>query len=171
MLKKLKFNIQGMTCVVCSGSCQKAIEKLDGVKSCNVNFASGVALVGEKEMYGAVEKAGYKAIAGEKQEKKSGVAKVVAMLVFSVALLAYAMLAMAGVKYPSAISPDDSPIVFTLIQLLLCIPVMIMGGAFYIRGFKNLFRAKPNMDSLVAVSTTTAFIYSFVNFILIRNIL
>lgn len=174
MLKKLKFNIQGMTCVVCSGSCQKAIEKLDGVKSCNVNFASGVALVeydeekvGEKEIYGAVEKAGYKAIAGEKQEKKSGVAKVVAMLVFSVALLAYAMLAMAGVKYPSAISPDDSPIVFTLIQLLLCIPVMIMGGAFYIRGFKNLFRAKPNMDSLVAVSTTTAFIYSFVNFILI----
>ena len=140
MLKKLKFNIQGMTCVVCSGSCQKAIEKLDGVKSCNVNFASGVALVeydeekvGEKEIYGAVEKAGYKAIAGEKQEKKSGVAKVVAMLVFSVALLAYAMLAMAGVKYPSAISPDDSPIVFTLIQLLLCIPVMIMGGAFYIR--------------------------------------
>ena len=138
------------------------------------NFASGVALVeydeekvGEKEIYGAVEKAGYKAIAGEKQEKKSGVAKVVAMLVFSVALLAYAMLAMAGVKYPSAISPDDSPIVFTLIQLLLCIPVMIMGGAFYIRGFKNLFRAKPNMDSLVAVSTTTAFIYSFVNFILI----
>ena len=174
MLKKLKFNIQGMTCVVCSGSCQKAIEKLDGVKSCNVNFASGVALVeydeekvGEKEIYGAVEKAGYKAIAGEKQEKKSGVAKVVAMLVFSVALLAYAMRAMAGVKYPSAISPDDSPIVFTLIQLLLCIPVMIMGGAFYIRGFKNLFRAKPNMDSLVAVSTTTAFIYSFVNFILI----
>lgn len=174
MLKKLKFNIQGMTCVVCSGSCQKAIEKLDGVKSCNVNFASGVALVeydeekvGEKEIYGAVEKAGYKAIAGEKQEKKSGVAKVVAMLVFSVALLAYAMLAMAGVKYPSAISLDDSPIVFTLIQLLLCIPVMIMGGAFYIRGFKNLFRAKPNMDSLVAVSTTTAFIYSFVNFILI----
>ena len=67
MLKKLKFNIQGMTCVVCSGSCQKAIEKLDGVKSCNVNFASGVALVeydeekvGEKEIYGAVEKAGYK---------------------------------------------------------------------------------------------------------------
>jgi Cu+-exporting ATPase len=174
MLKKLKFNIQGMTCVVCSGSCQKAIAKLDGVKSCNVNFASGVALVeydeekvGEKEIYGAVEKAGYKAIAGEKQEKKSGVAKVVAMLVFSVALLAYAMLAMAGVKYPSAISPDESPIVFTLIQLLLCIPVMIMGGAFYIRGFKNLFRAKPNMDSLVAVSTTTAFIYSFVNFILI----
>ena len=45
MLKKVKFNIQGMTCVVCANTCQKAIAKLSGVKSCNVNFASGVALV------------------------------------------------------------------------------------------------------------------------------
>ncbi|MDE7078670.1 MAG: heavy metal translocating P-type ATPase, partial [Clostridia bacterium] len=160
--------------VVCSGTCQKAISKLDGVKTCNVNFASGVALVeydeekvGEKEIFGAVEKAGYKAVAGEKQEKKHGVVKVAIMLTLSIALLAFAMLAMTGVKYPSPISPDDSPIVFTVIQLILCVPVMIMGGAFYVRGFKNLFKAKPNMDSLVAVSTTTAFIYSFVNFILI----
>ncbi|MDE5991194.1 MAG: heavy metal translocating P-type ATPase [Clostridia bacterium] len=174
MAKKLKFNIEGMTCVVCSGTCQKAISKLDGVKTCNVNFASGVALVeydeekvGEKEIFGAVEKAGYKAVAGEKQEKKHGVVKVAIMLTLSIALLAFAMLAMTGVKYPSPISPDDSPIVFTVIQLILCVPVMIMGGAFYVRGFKNLFKAKPNMDSLVAVSTTTAFIYSFVNFILI----
>ena len=174
MTKKLKFNIEGMTCVVCSGTCQKAISKLDGVKTCNVNFASGVALVeydeekvGENEIFGAVEKAGYKPVAGERQEKKSGVVKVAVMLALSIVLLVFAMLAMVGVKYPSAISPDDNPIVFTIIQLILCIPVMIMGRAFYVRGFKNLFKAKPNMDSLVAVSTTTAFIYSFVNFILI----
>ena len=174
MTKKLKFNIEGMTCVVCSGTCQKAISKLDGVKTCNVNFASGVALVeydeekvGENEIFGAVEKAGYKPVAGERQEKKSGVVKVAVMLALSIVLLVFAMLAMVGVKYPSAISPDDNPIVFTIIQLILCIPVMIMVRAFYVRGFKNLFKAKPNMDSLVAVSTTTAFIYSFVNFILI----
>lgn len=173
-MKKLKFNIEGMTCVVCSGTCQKAISKLDGVKTCNVNFASGAALVeyeedkvGEKEIYGAVEKAGYKVVAGEKQEKKSEVVKVAIMLALSLGLLAFAMLSMAGVKYPTAISPDGSPIVFTVIQLIMCIPVMVMGGAFYVRGFKNLFKAKPNMDSLVAVSTTTAFAYSFVNFILI----
>ncbi|MDE5549475.1 MAG: HAD-IC family P-type ATPase [Clostridia bacterium] len=174
MTKKLKFNIEGMTCVVCSGTCQKAISKLDGVKTCNINFASGVALVeyddenvGEKEIYGAVEKAGYKAVVGEKQESKSGIARVAVMLALALGLLAFAMLSMAGVKYPSAISPDDNPIVFTVIQLILCVPVMLMGGAFYVRGFKNLFKAKPNMDSLVAVSTTTAFIYSLVNFILI----
>ncbi|MDE6189776.1 MAG: heavy metal translocating P-type ATPase, partial [Clostridia bacterium] len=174
MTEKLKFNIEGMTCVVCSGTCQKEIAKLEGVLTCNVNFASGVALVeydgekvGEKEIYSAVDKAGYKAVAGEKQEKKSGAVRVWVMLALAIVLLAYAMLSMLGVKYPSAISPDDSPIVFTVIQLILCVPVMIMGGKFYVRGFKNLFKAKPNMDSLVAVSTTTAFIYSFVNFILI----
>ena len=174
MIKKVKFNIQGMTCVVCSNTCQKAIAKLSGVKSCNVNFASGVALVeydeesvSEKDIFSAVNKAGYKAVAATQQDKGQNVGILIAMLALAFALLAFAMLGMLGVKYPSAISAEDSPIVFTVIQLVLCIPVMIMGLPFYIRGFKNLFKAKPNMDSLVAVSTTTAFVYSFVNFILI----
>ncbi len=174
MLKKVKFNIQGMTCVVCANTCQKAIAKLSGVKSCNVNFASGVALVeydediaSRNDIFSAVTKAGYKAVAIDQGDKGQNVGVLVAMLVLSFLLLAYAMLGMLGVKYPSVISAEDSPIVFTIIQLALCIPVVIMGIQFYIRGFKNLFKAKPNMDSLVAVSTTTAFVYSFVNFILI----
>ncbi len=174
MLKKVKFNIQGMTCVVCANTCQKALNKLSGVKSCNVNFASGVALVeydediaSRNDIFSAVTKAGYKAVAIDQGDKGQNVGVLVAMLVLSFLLLAYAMLGMLGVKYPSTISAEDSPIVFTIIQLALCIPVVIMGIQFYIRGFKNLFKAKPNMDSLVAVSTTTAFVYSFVNFILI----
>ncbi len=173
MLNKLKFSIQGMTCVVCANTCQKVIGKLSGVKSCNVNFASGVAIVEfddtttEKDIFSAVSKAGYKAVAINQEDKGQNIGVLIAMLVLSFVLLAYAMLGMLGVKYPSAISAEDSPIVFTVIQLALCIPVVIMGMPFYVRGFKNLFKAKPNMDSLVAVSTTTAFVYSFVNFILI----
>ncbi|MDE6472173.1 MAG: heavy metal translocating P-type ATPase [Clostridia bacterium] len=173
MSNKIKFNIQGMTCVVCANTCQKAIAKLGGVKSCNVNFASGVAIVEyddtttEKDIFSAVSKDGYKAVAINQESKGENIGVLIAMLVLSFLLLAYAMLGMLGVKYPSAISAEDSPIVFTVIQLVLCIPVVIMGLPFYIRGFKNLFKAKPNMDSLVAVSTTTAFVYSFVNFILI----
>ena len=174
MSKKLKFSIQGMTCVVCANTCQKAIAKLNGVLSCNVNFASGVALVeyddnlvAEKEVFSAVNKAGYKAVAINQEGKGQNVGILIAMLTLAFVLLAFAMLGMLGVKYPSSISADSSPIVFTVIQLVLCVPVMIMGLPFYIRGFKNIFKAKPNMDSLVAVSTTTAFIYSFVNFILI----
>lgn len=175
-MEKIKFSIHGMTCVVCSSTCQKSIQKLDGVKSCNVNFASGVALVEydkdkvtPKDIYDAVNRSGYKAVPAQSQAQKENVGKLIAMLILSFLLLAYAMLSMLGVKYPSAISPDDNPIVFTVVQLILCIPVIILGMPFYVRGFKNLFKAKPNMDSLVAVSTTTAFIYSFVNFILICN--
>ncbi|MDE5756238.1 MAG: heavy metal translocating P-type ATPase [Clostridia bacterium] len=174
MIKKVKFNIQGMTCVVCAATCQKAIAKLSGVKTCNVNFASGVALVEydedaatEKDIFSAVNKAGYKAIAQDQEDKGQNIGVLVAMLALAFLLLAFAMLGMLGVKYPSSISAEESPIVFTVIQLVLCIPVIIMGLPFYIRGFKNIFKAKPNMDSLVAVSTTTAFVYSFVNFILI----
>ena len=174
MSKKSKFSIQGMTCVVCANTCQKAIAKLGGVKTCNVNFASGIALVeydednvSEKDIYTAVNKAGYKAVAINQEGKGQNIGILIAMLALAGTLLAYAMLCMLGVKYPSAISAEDSPIVFTVIQLALCIPVIVMGFPFYIRGFKNIFKAKPNMDSLVAVSTTTAFVYSFVNFILI----
>ncbi len=67
-MEKIKFSIHGMTCVVCSSTCQKSIQKLDGVKSCNVNFASGVALVEydkdkvtPKDIYDAVSRSGYKA--------------------------------------------------------------------------------------------------------------
>ena len=125
MLNKLKFSIQGMTCVVCANTCQKAIGKLSGVKSCNVNFASGVAIVEfddtttEKDIFSAVSKAGYKAVAINQEDKGQNIGVLIAMLALSFVLLAYAMQGMLGVKYPSAISAEDSPIVFTVIQLAL----------------------------------------------------
>ena len=159
MSKKLKFSIQGMPCVVCANTCQKAIAKLGGVKSCNVNFASGVALVEydentatEKDIFAAVSKAGYKAVAMNQEGKGQNIGMLIAMLTLAFLLLAFAMLGMLGVKYPAGISADHSPIVFTVIQIVLCVPVMIMGLPFYIRGFKNIFKAKPNMDlSLIQI--------------------
>ncbi len=174
MTQKFRFSISGMTCVVCAATCRKAIEKLDGVSACDVNFASGKAIVeydNDKlktdDIVKAVEKAGYKAIVEARAEKESADKKLIAMLTLAFALLVFSMAAMLGVKYPSFISPDSNPIVFGAVQIALCVPVMIMGGGFYVRGFKNLFKLKPNMDSLVAVSTTTAFLYSMYNFILI----
>lgn len=174
MSKKLKFSISGMTCVVCAETCRKAIQKLDGVSACNVNFASGIAIteydetkVSPKDIMDAVNKAGYKALFVKSENQKDGKAKLVAMLVLAFLLLIFSMAAMLGIKYPSFISMQESPIVFSLIQILLCVPVMVLGFGFYIRGFKNLFTLRPNMDSLVAVSTTTAFVYSFYNFVTI----
>lgn len=172
MRKKFKFTISGMTCVVCANTCQKAIQKLEGVLACNVNFASGIAVVEyddssltEDNIMDAVNKAGYKAMLVKTQDDKKGIGKLIAMLALAFCLLLFSMLAMFGVKYPSFISMESSPITFSVIQIVLCVPVMGMGIDFYIRGFKNLFKLRPNMDSLVAVSTTTAFVYSVYNFI------
>ena len=77
------------------------------------------------------------------------------------------MLPMIGVPYPDAISPDGNPVVFAVVQICLCVPVMAVSYQIYFRGYRNLFRLDPNMDSLVALSTTAAFAYSIYGFVLV----
>lgn len=177
-MKSLIFNIDGMSCVVCSGTCKKALLSLNGVKRADVNFASGKAVVEydetrltEDDLAAAVLKAGYTPRFEKKKEEKKGVDKDLAITLARVALagalLLWSMLPMLGVPYPSAISPEGNPFVYALVQIILCVPVMALSYKIYLRGYRNLFRLDPNMDSLVAVSTTAAFVYSVYGFILI----
>ena len=177
-MKNVIFNIDGMSCVVCSGTCKKALSSLDGVKRADVNFASGKAIVEYDEkkltlddLAQAVAKAGYKARFEEKKEEKKTFDKELAITLARVilggALLLWSMLPMLGVPYPSAISPEGNPFVYALVQIIFCVPVMALSYRIYFRGYRNLFRLDPNMDSLVAVSTTAAFAYSVYGFALI----
>ncbi len=61
---------------------------------------------------------------------------------------------------PNIIDPMANPLNYALIQIVLVVPVMIAGYKFYTSGFKALFNGSPNMDSLVAIGTSAAFIYS-----------
>lgn len=177
-MKNTIFRINGMSCVVCSSTCKKAIEKLQGVKSADVNFASGKAVVvydeskvSLKEIAEAVTKAGYSAEFDSEEEQKDKKDKdfyvTIAKVSFAFVLLLWSMLPMLGVKFPQAISPDGNPFVFALVQIILCVPVMAMSYKIYARGYRNLFRLDPNMDTLVALSTTAAFIYSVYGFALV----
>ena len=177
-MKNVIFNIDGMSCVVCSGSCKKALLALDGVKRADVNFASGKAVVEyddkkltEDDLAAAVIKAGYTPRFEKKKEEKKGFDKDLAVtlvrVVLAAALLLWSMLPMIGVPYPSAISPEGNPFVYALVQIILCVPVMALSYKIYLRGYRNLFKLDPNMDSLVAVSTTAAFVYSVYGFALI----
>lgn len=177
-MKNVIFNIDGMSCVVCSGSCKKALLALDGVKRADVNFASGKAVVEyddkkltEDDLAAAVIKAGYTPRFEKKKEEKKGFDKDLAVtlvrVVLAAALLLWSMLPMMGVPYPSAISPEGNPFVYALVQIILCVPVMALSYKIYLRGYRNLFKLDPNMDSLVAVSTTAAFVYSVYGFALI----
>jgi Cu+-exporting ATPase len=65
-----------------------------------------------------------------------------------------------GVPIPHFMDPHARPLIFALVQLGLTVPVLIAGSRFFTRGFKTLVKGAPNMDTLVAIGTGSAFLYS-----------
>lgn len=175
-VEEKKYKINGMTCTACARAVERAVKKLDGVSEADVNYATEYLnisyeneKVNESQIKKAVKKAGYSlseeegysisADNNEKQKKKMR-NQLIFSAVFTVPLLLLAMLPMAGVKLPLFIDPAYNPKTFSMVQLFLVIPVAAAGNRFYRTGFKTLFKGSPNMDSLIAVSTSAAIFYS-----------
>lgn len=170
------FRIEGMTCAACAKAIEKATGKLDGVVESNVNLATEkLTVVYEPskvrfpDIRRAVEKAGYKVFEEEQgadsdREKKENEArslwrKFLFSAIFTVPLLYVAMGHMIGLPLPEIIDPMMNPENFALLQLALVLPVVAMGSRFYIVGFRTLAKRSPNMDSLIAIGTSAAFLY------------
>ena len=174
-IKHYTFKVEGMTCASCASRVERVTRKLDGVEEANVNLAAETLSVtidedqvGYAEIKAAVDKAGYKLVReeevkNEEDKKMSASQKMLIRFVvsacFAVPLLIITMGHMLGMPLPAIIDPMKNPLNFALIQVVLTLPVMVMGYKFYDVGLKNLFRLSPNMDSLIAVSTLAAFIY------------
>lgn len=177
-IKDIIIPISGMTCASCANSVEKAIRKLPGIQEVSVNFASekakviyNAAEVRISEIKDAIAKAGYKAmvVISDKQtdheresrdaEMKSLWRRFVISASFTVPLLYIAMGHMLGFPLPEVIMPEMHPINFGLIQLLLVLPIITAGYKFYTVGFSKLIRREPNMDSLIALGTSAAFLY------------
>lgn len=169
------FKVEGMTCSACANRIEKVVKKLEGVENSNVNFASEKLtvkvdedLVKTSQIKAAVEKAGYKLITEEEKstEKKKYTeeqllfGRLIASLIFTVPLLIITMGHMVGMPLPSVLDPMMNSLNFAMIQLILTLPVMFIGFKFYKVGLKNLVKLSPNMDSLIAVGTLAAIIYS-----------
>lgn len=171
------YKIEGMTCSACANRVEKVTKKMPGIENAVVNFATeklSVSYDADAVSFGdikaKVEKAGYKLIREEEQkieEKKKNLDekgkllwRLILSLIFSVPLLTITMGHMVGMPLPKIIDPMMNPLNFAIIQLVLTIPVMIIGYKFYYIGYKNLFKLSPNMDSLIAIGTSAAFIYS-----------
>lgn len=174
--------IIGMTCAACASRIEKAVGKIDGVISVSVNLATErltCELDGRKTNMSAVrqavEKAGYKwaEVAGKntvdedklrkEKEIKTLWTKFIVAAVFTVPLLYIAMGHMipgAKLPIPSIIEPMNYPLNFALVQIFLTLPIMIAGYRFYTVGFRALWLRSPNMDSLIAIGTSAAAIYS-----------
>lgn len=174
------FVLEGMTCASCAQTIEKAAQKLPGMASANVNLATERMTVqfdpnvlSMNDITGAVANAGYSAheevdsadAADEDRDKKEAHLKEMwhrfwVSAVFTLPLLYVSMGHMVGMPLPAIVDPMQHPSVFALVQLLLTIPVMVLGKKFFTGGFKALFKGHPNMDSLVALGTSAAFLYS-----------
>ncbi len=178
--KRQTFLIKGMTCASCAATVEKVVGNLPEVTQASVNLATEKMTVAMEDtpeitekIQQAVKEAGYAAEAlGEEnltqgiivQEKEQALKNLwqrfVYSLVFTVPLLYLAMGHMIGLPLPEVVAPDIHPVTFVFLQFLLTVPVLILGRKFYLTGFKTLAKGHPNMDSLVALGTSAAFLYS-----------
>ena len=177
------FKIEGMSCAACANRIEKIVKKQQGVIGANVNFATEKLMlhideevISVPKIKQAVEKAGFK-LKVEKQEEKNKKQitedkklfyRFIFSMLFAVPLLTISMGHMVGMPLPKVIDPAFNPFNFALVQLILTVPVMLIGYKFYKVGIKNLIKLSPNMDSLIAVGTLAAFIYSIYTMVQIK---
>lgn len=179
-MKKEEFALEGLQCAGCVSTVEKVVRDLPGVKEANVNLATEKMMVQFNPKEADVQKimetvslAGYQAIlindeedvlekTAIKKEKQLQSLKVRAWVsgVFAIVLLYIAMGEMIGLPLPQILQPMEHPIVFSVTQLILVTPILWVGRSYFVNGFKALVRKHPNMDSLVALGTSAAILYS-----------
>jgi Cu+-exporting ATPase len=181
-VKNIELAIEGMSCAACAAAAERAVKKLPGVISTTVNLATNrghfeydPAKVKLTQIKSVIEKAGFtpREIEGAKtrdmeqerreRETQNMRTRFIVAAVFAAPVLYIAMSHMFGglnVPLPAFMSPHQYPLRFAVIQLILTVPVLIAGSRFYTRGVKTILRGAPNMDSLIAIGTGSAFLYS-----------
>lgn len=180
MSKQKEYIIEGMSCASCAMTIENAVSKMPGVDKASVNLATEIMTVEAndsvtpEDIAKVVDGVGYSARPRgksveeeleEKNEKKEAHLRemkrnLTISAIFAVPLLFIAMADMVGIPMPAFLSPMQSPVSYALIQLALVLPIIWLGRRFFVDGFKALSKGHPNMDSLVALGTSAAFLYS-----------
>ncbi len=180
-MAKQKFNITGMTCSACSAHVEKAVNKLEGVKTASVSLMTNSmtaeydeAVLSNQDIINAVIQSGYGASLPQKGKTKDQSApredamaqelagmkhRMVWSFVFLVPLFYIPMGHMMGAPLPAFLVGHENAVAFGLTQLLLTLPIMYLNDKYYKVGFKTLWNRAPNMDSLIAVGSAAAVIY------------
>lgn len=169
-----QFDVTGMSCAACSARVEKAVNSVEGVTQCSVNLLTNSMNVeggNVLDIIAAVENAGYGAKEkGSKGPEKSEtnsenkeLSKLKTRLFSSVGFLAVLMYismghVMWGFPLPEALS--SNPLAIALSEMLLSVAVMVINQKFFINGFKGLLKRAPNMDTLVAMGSSAAFVWS-----------
>ncbi len=174
-----QYTVTGMSCAACSARVEKAVSKVAGVNACSVSLLTnsmGVEGTAAAEaVIRAVEEAGYgAAVKGSGAQRSTHAAEEALLrdqetpvlkrrLWYSIAFLVLLMYFSMGHmmwNFPVPAILEQNHVAMGLIQLLLTIAVMVMNQKFFISGFKSLWHRAPNMDTLVALGSAAAFVYS-----------
>ncbi len=185
-MKKIHFNINGMTCTACASAIERKVGQINGVESAVINFSNEKLVVQHDPdlapaslIISTIVALGYGAELADqnkaarinkKETGKPGYQsqidavkfRLIASLIFTLPLVYLAMGPMIGLPIPIFLAGEQNILINALTQMLLTLPVIYMCRHFYINGFKALAKRIPNMDSLVAVGTSASFIYGVV---------
>ena len=174
-MKNSTFNVTGMSCASCARTVENALNKNEDIKA-SVNIATEkVNIEYDENKYNfekikkIVENSGYGLVETLSEEQKMQMYedkikslknKLILAAVFAIPLIYISMGHMMGIHLPDIINPKKNAVIYSIVQLLLTIPVVYAGRDFFIHGFKNLARKSPTMDSLIAMGASAAIIYS-----------
>lgn len=181
-MKKENFDVSGMTCSACTSHVNNAVSKLSGVKFVGVNLLQNSMTVEYDEnlcnttiIENAVKKAGYSASLKSAVYEKNldlhlknayfqmNLTKIIVSFAFLLLIMYFSMGNMMWNWWtPQVFDHHSNPVGFALIQFILLIPIVYINFNYFKSGFKKLFKGNPNMDSLIAVSSTISILYGIV---------
>ncbi len=182
-MKEEIYDIGGMHCAACSSAVERVTRKMDGVLESEVNLPMNrmrivydESKVTPEMIIKKVERAGFTAklraeeedVKPQKNNEENELKNEKISLWISVIMAGLLLIVSMGqmifpnMPIPDIISIDKNPYNFAILQMLLTIPVLYLGKKFFIGGFNSLFHGNPNMDTLVAVSSTASFLFSVV---------
>ena len=181
-MKKVHFDIKGMSCSSCQAHVQKAAEGVAGVSRVNVNLLKNCmdleldeASTSEDAVCQAVAAAGYEAVVSDKggetaksvKKKADGPSEFTLMkqrffrsLAFLIPLMYLSMQAMAHWPLPKCLLGAQNTLQFLFLQFLLLLPILFLNRHFFSNGLRHLLLRSPNMDTLIALGSGAALIYS-----------
>ncbi|MBE6824025.1 MAG: cadmium-translocating P-type ATPase [Ruminococcaceae bacterium] len=164
-MKKVKFDISGMSCSACSAHIENKVNSLDNV-SCTVNLLQNSMVAefdentaDENIIIDAVKSVGYGAkihddtIAKDKKALDTKFIKLIISIILLIPLMVVGM----GHMFSLHIEPTIS----VIIQIILTAIIVVLNFKYFTSGFKGLFKLSPNMDSLIALGATASVVYSF----------
>ena len=173
------FTVTGMSCAACSANVEKAVSRLDGVETAQVNLLTkrmavsyNPDTVNADTIIQAIEKRGYGAFPlSEENTAQPSVRQAdseitdaekkqfIFSLFFLIPLMYISMGRMLRLPLPSFFTGTENALIFVFTQFLFTLPVLVLNRRFFTNGLTSLFHRAPNMNSLIAVGSGAAVIY------------